>query len=378
MAPGERSIKAGVVGKVYKIAIVVDSLHGGGAEKVCLLLAKAFKRLAMHVNLVVVKPQCEYEIDADLHVDFLLNKENEKLYKKSVQLKAASKLRELAERVGGFDLVLSNLDGAHPIVSKVNLPNTWYVVHNSIDEKLKRAFRLGPLKYFRQKAVYKVFSQKNLVAVSRGLQKELQEARHIVPGQVACIYNPVDVEGITATFKKGGETLDQRYVIHVGRFARLKRHDILFEAFNYLIHTLHENVKLVLLCDVSSKLQRLIKKYKLQDHVVLPGFQQQPYLWMKNAEALVLSSDAEGFGLVLVEAMLCGTPVVSTRCMHGPDEILTGALESYLSPVGDPIKLAINIKKAMDEKPNVENAEIFQHIQPDIAAKNYLKLIPSR
>lgn len=359
----------------HKIAIVVDSLHGGGAEKVCLILAKEFKRLAMHVSLVVVKPLCEYNIDADLPLEFLLDSETEKLYKKKVQIAATKKLLALAERVGGFDLVLSNLDGAHPVVSLANLPNTWYVVHNSIDEKLKRAFRLGPVKYFRQKAIYTLFNQKKLVAVSRGLQSELQKSRYIKPAQVECIYNPVDVDGIAVSIRSEAKTLDARYILHVGRVARLKRHDILFAAFSYLIHKLNQDVKLVLLCEVSRKLQNLIKKYELQDYVVLPGFQQQPYLWMKNADVLVLSSEAEGFGLVLVEAMLCGTPVVSTDCKHGPNEIITGELESYLSPVGDSVKLAINIKKAMEEKPDVSKADIFQHIKPEVAAKNYLKLI---
>lgn len=67
----------------------------------------------------------------------------------------------------------------------------------------------------------------------------------------------------------------------------------------------------------------------------LPGFAPNPYAYMARAGAFALSSRWEGFGIVLVEALACGTPVVSTDCPHGPREILADGRYGRLVPVGD-------------------------------------------
>lgn len=358
-----------------KVAIVVDTLHGGGAEKVCILLAKAFARKGVDAHLIVVKPLCEYTVGADLQVHFLLDDANAKLYKNHVQSEAAARLKQLIKDTGEFDLVLSNLDGAHPVVSAAKLANTWYVVHNSIEEKLRRAMRMGPLKYFRQRKIYQFFKGQNLVAVSRGLQEELLHESWIKPKNVKLIYNPIDEEAINLSLQQNTSTLDEPYILHVGRFARLKRHDILFSAYGHLKTTSGRHPKLVLLCEGSRKLNKLIKRYGLEQNVFVAGFQQNPYIWMKNAEVLVLSSEGEGFGLVLVEAMLCGVPVVSTNCRHGPAEILSNNLSEYLSPVGDAVKLAENIDKAMHLKPLMNSAPILEKLKADYVVDQYLDLM---
>lgn len=358
-----------------KIAIVVDTLHGGGAEKVCILLARALQKKQMKVYLIVVKPLCEYELEKDLPLYFLLDDSKARLHRKSVRQKATQALLKISAQAGGFDLILSNLDGAHPVVQAAGFANTWYVVHNSIEEKLKRAKRLGPFKYLRQKAVYTLFERQNLVAVSAGLRDELLQAKYVKPENVRLIYNPVDDAAISTTLRNEQYTLDEPYILHVGRFARLKRHDVLFDAYKQVISRPGTTLKLVLLCEQNPKLLRLIKKYQLEDHIILPGFQQNPYKWMKNARLLVLSSDGEGFGLVLVEAMLCGTPVVSTACQHGPSEILGEEFAEYLSPVGDTSELAKNIVKAFERKPVMSCAKILELVQPDYVAEQYLALL---
>jgi len=102
--------------------------------------------------------------------------------------------------------------------------------------------------------------------------------------------------------------------------------------------------------DERPKLEALIKERELEEAVALPGFVDNPYKYMKHAAVFVLSSQWEGFGNVLVEAMALGTPVVSTDCPSGPAEILENGKWGVLVPVGDIQQLAKGILSALKKK----------------------------
>lgn len=88
----------------------------------------------------------------------------------------------------------------------------------------------------------------------------------------------------------------------------------------------------------------------------------------------MLSSDFEGFGNVLVEALAVGTPAVSTECPHGPSEILTGELSKYLVPIGQGELLALAVKQVLADNPNVTNAAILEKVCADRVTEQYLAL----
>ena len=104
---------------------------------------------------------------------------------------------------------------------------------------------------------------------------------------------------------------------------------------------------LVMLTNHPDKVARLARRHGVAARVRPVAFRQNPYPWMAHAKLVVLSSDYEGFPLVLIEALACGTPVVSTDCPHGPSEILTGPLARWLVPVGDPRALGAAIDEAL-------------------------------
>jgi glycosyltransferase involved in cell wall biosynthesis len=84
--------------------------------------------------------------------------------------------------------------------------------------------------------------------------------------------------------------------------------------------------------------------------VDLPGFVDNPYPYLAHADLFALSSRWEGLGLVLVEALALGTPVVATDCPSGPAEILQHGRFGQLVPVGDPGALARAMEATLDEK----------------------------
>jgi glycosyltransferase involved in cell wall biosynthesis len=361
----------------YRIALVIDSLAGGGAERVVIELAQAFID-AGHVAVIIsLQTRQQYQPSSAIPVHFLYTEARVKLYKKADRDKHASKLTALLHGLerehGQFDLILSNLDEAHFILSACHFQNVRYLVHNAITQTLKRAIKMGPAKYLRQRRLFKCLNHQNVVAVSKGLAKELGSLSLFRPSSVKQIYNPFDYQLIARLAQKKNHQLpDQEYIIHVGRLAKQKRHDNLFSAMEHL----PRSIKLVCLGENKTGILKLAKRFNLSSRVVAPGFQQNPYNWVANARCLVLSSDYEGFGNVLIEALACGTPVVSTDCEFGPNEILTGDLQSYLVPRNNPKALAEAILCAIQQPyPQIEE-NMFHPFAHTTVAMQYLDLIP--
>jgi glycosyltransferase involved in cell wall biosynthesis len=124
-------------------------------------------------------------------------------------------------------------------------------------------------------------------------------------------------------------------IITVGRLVYQKDHDTLLRAFALARSRLDASLVLVGQGPLQDELTTLARELGISDRVIFAGWQQNPFAWMANADLFVLSSRFEGFGNVVIEAMACGLPVVSTDCPSGPSEILANGDAGILVPVGD-------------------------------------------
>lgn len=358
-----------------RIAIVIDSLSGGGAEKVMLTLAKGLQARGHEPHLLVLEPAVEHEVPVDipLHFCFGANEHNLDSFWRlnGTVAKLKNFLTQLQQNIGRFDLFLSNLHQTNLLMTRTGVSPLYCVVHNSMDEELKRQRKLGPIAWLEMWRAQKALNGQHLIAVSEGVADELRQSTRIMPASVTTIYNPFALAEIRAQAELIPEDLPKGdYLIHVGRFARQKRHDVLFAALKQMQH----NLPLILLCSNRKKAQKAITKLGLQQRVIVAGFQQNPFPWIKHARALVLSSDYEGFGNVLLEALALGTPAISTACPHGPTEILTGNLAQWLVPRRDPVALAKKLDQLLDSKPDVTDAEILSKVNLDTIVQQYLAL----
>lgn len=357
------------------IAIIIDGLTGGGAEKVMLTLASALIKNGHRVSLLSLGGKRDYPIPKGLEFDVLFSGKISTIdrfwrIKNSVN-KLESWFFNLQKRVGHVDLVLSNLDKSNNLLANSSIKNVFYIIHNSVEQELQRQRKLGPFAYWSLKKTKQNLSGKNLICVSKGLKTEIEHGLLIEPASIKTIYNPIDVDAITAqSLVDNNDIPNTPYLIHVGRFARQKRHDLLFEAFSQL----DSGYKLVLLCNKPDKARRLARKYHIEDRLVLPGFQANPYNWIKQAEALILSSDYEGLSMVLLEALAVATKVVSTDCPHGPSEILTGELARFLVPIGDPKAMASAISDALSSDFHCETMPILKQVDAGVVVQQYVDL----
>ncbi|MBM7071093.1 glycosyltransferase [Shewanella sp. 202IG2-18] len=364
--------------KQKKIAIVINDLAGGGAEKVMLTLATTLQQLGHHPHFFVLQKRGQYQVPAELpcHDCFDKNAKNiDGVFKRSQSAKILKhKIEEVEVQVGKFDLYLSNLDKTNLLMTKTGLSPLYCIVHNSIEEELKRQIKLGPIAYFKMLIAKKSLNNQNLVCVSDGIAHEILNQGRIKPKQVKTIYNPFAIESIRAAAEEPNEQMPKGdFLIHVGRVAKQKRHDILFESLKMM----KTNIPIVLLCSNAKKAVKLAKKHGVSERLIIPGFQPNPYAWIKRSKALVLSSDYEGLPTVLIESLICGTPAVSTDCPHGPNEILTNELSEYLVPVREPKILAEKTDALLQSNFQVKNAPIIEKVNAEAVAEEYLSLIKS-
>jgi GalNAc-alpha-(1->4)-GalNAc-alpha-(1->3)-diNAcBac-PP-undecaprenol alpha-1,4-N-acetyl-D-galactosaminyltransferase len=165
----------------------------------------------------------------------------------------------------------------------------------------------------------------------------------VPPEKMHVVYNAISLPEIEASTRQpvdGIDFGDRPTIITVGRHAEQKDHETLLRAFAVVRQRLDARLVLLGQGPLRGDLEALARTLGVSDSVVFAGWQANPFAWLARADLFVLSSRFEGFGNVIVEAMACGLPVVSTDCPSGPREILLDGDAGLLVPVGDVAALA--------------------------------------
>ena len=195
----------------------------------------------------------------------------------------------------------------------------------------------------------------SIVAVSQGVADDLAFTAGLCRESIRVIYNPIITQELR---RKSKENLLHPWfqpgqppvLLAVGRLTAQKDFPNLIHAFAKVRR--NRNTRLMILGEGEERpnLDKLVKDLDLENDVCMPGFVENPYPYMINAAAFILSSKWEGLPTVLVEALYCGNPVIATDCPSGPREILNDGLYGQLIPIGDSERMAQAIESSLDGK----------------------------
>ena len=233
----------------------------------------------------------------------------------------------------------------------VRFPTSLFVSEHTDISMIKN---LPSIKERMRPSLSRVFypNAKGIIAPSKGVARSLIETAHIPEEKIKIIYNPIVTSELIKDSKKElhhpwfGPS-DPPVILSVGRLVPEKDFGTLIRAFARLRERVTSRLIILGEGPERNALETLVDELGLSREVQLPGFQLNPYPYMSKSALFVLSSIREGLSSVLIEAMACGTPVVSTNCPSGPSEILEGGRFGILAPVGDAVTLAESMEETL-------------------------------
>lgn len=309
------------------IGLMISTLNSGGAERVVSHLSHILSE-TYHVHVILFEDTyIEYECGGVMHSLNVPAKNGLPYVKIGLLFRRISALVKLIQREK-IECVISFLDSPNFVNLVANVRGCRKVIsirnYSGLENKQSA---LGRIVDFAMKLVYR--KADCVVTVSKLIEQDFCRHYNIPGNKITTIYNPYNFEEILS---KGNIPLtdaeqsfyDGHFVfVNVGRIMYQKGIWHLVKAFK-MVHDLHPEARLVLVGEdlTDGKLVKLIEKFELQEAVLMTGRTRNPYQYMKNARCYVLSSLFEGFPNAMVEAMVCGCPIIAADCKSGPREIL--------------------------------------------------------
>lgn len=368
--PGEASILN------VLISILLPNLCGGGAERVNIDLAHEFARAGHEVEFVLMQARGEFLEEAREHfsvVDLAIPRA------RALPVALARYLRR--RRPNALLAGMWPLTVIAPVASRMSGHRCKVLVsEHGILSAQYRDWGWRHRAALRASIAVGYRLADHRVGVSSGVAADIATLSGLSRDAFDVIHNPVpprpepSSQAMRDAEALWSGTAGER-ICTVGTMKAVKNHPLLLRAFARLHRP---DARLMFVGDGAGRdaLFSLAQELGVADRVILAGFHRDPTPFYKTADLFVLSSDYEGFGNVIVEALACGTPVVSTDCPSGPGEILDGGRFGRLVPVGNAGAMAEAIHAALNVPANCDALKRrAADFSPGIAARKYLDLL---
>lgn len=358
------------------IAIYLPSLRGGGAERVMVTLANTFAERGLTVDLVLASATGPYLAEISPSVNVV------DLGKTRTITSLPGLMKYLYKRRPAVILSAMRHANLTTLLAKcLARVKTRVVISERNDAPSKANQQNGIRSSFIQFLSRRLYVNADAVhAVSQGVADSTSKHLGLPREKITVVYNPVVSENLLRLAQaddgcQWGWDNSRPLILAAGRFTKQKDFPTLIRSFALLRKRC--DALLVILGDgeLRPELENLITDLDLQGHVLLPGFVENPFVVMKRANVFVLSSAWEGLPNVLIQAMACGTPVVSTNCPSGPAEILEDGKWGRLVSVGDVEALAQAILDTVAVKQHPDVAGRATYFSVERAADGYLRLL---
>jgi glycosyltransferase involved in cell wall biosynthesis len=360
-----------------RITFFLDALHGGGAEKAVVNMLQGLSKKDFILDLVLAKLEGPYldMVPKEVNiVDLGTGRAIKSIFPLASYLRQ-NKPWALIANMGHVNVVAAISTELSKISTRLVL-----VEQNNISahpSTLLRAKLIKPLAKW-------LYPRADVVAgVSVGVARDIEYQYALAEGSAKVINNPVVDEELFVKAKASPEHPwfeDSQIPVFlaVGRLTEQKDFSNLLQAFALL--KAKRTARLIILGEGEdrAKLETEIRSLGIVEDVLMPGFVANPYAYMSHASALVLSSREEGLPTVLIEAMGCGCPVVSTNCPSGPDEILDSGRYGVLVPVANSPALSEAMLQVLDSHISQEVLiERARYFSTDKVVAKFLELLHS-
>lgn len=322
-----------------KVLFMANTLYSGGAERVLQTILNQLNEKKYDITLYSLhREKIDHTIyKKSFRYKVLFDNKYEKIPLINVIYRYLTKLKgyiftRFSSRLfyflfvrGKYDVEIAFIEGeSTKIISgstnKASKKIAW--VHTDLESNPWTSFLYQDVK--DEAKHYNCFDK--IICVSQAARDSFERKYNINSNKIIMHYNPIDADyirqqatecDVDKLFKK-----NVVQVMAVGRLVKEKGFDrLLIAAYNLKMQGFEFQLHIIGTGDQYELLQNYISKHNLQEYVILHGYQINPYSLMKKGDVLICSSRAEGYSLVIAEAMILGLAIITTPC-SGPCELV--------------------------------------------------------
>jgi glycosyltransferase involved in cell wall biosynthesis len=338
----------GEMTRLTKVLFFIHDLQGGGGERTLLNLIQHLDQSQFRPQLVIATGEGPFLELIPKDLPFF----NLQIGKGRTSL-AIPKLAALLKKEKP-DIAVGYADGAARALFWARLlagVHTRVVasMHNTYSKRQE----LADYKNLRRFFVAQIFPRLHcILAVSEGVKDDLITLFPSLAEKIVVIHNPVVTQTLyneaSEDVKHPSFSSGNPVILNVAKLIPLKDQSTLIHAFSIIRRRWPARLVILGVGTAEPELMKLTHELGISESVDFLGFQSNPYKFMKRSSIFVLSSLQEGLPTVLIEAMACGIPVISTDCPSGPNEIISHRKNGILVPMQEPIQLAKAIEELLE------------------------------